>query len=499
MLWFAFIYYTHNTLEDALITYRYAKNIVAGKGFVFNLGEHVLGTTTPLLTILLALAGFVGGPSRIAIISTILMTSCGLVVGLFIYATLKHLGFPSLHSALAAGLFYLFQGIMVTSTGGMETPLVLLLMSASLYLLATERFVQSSIVLALLVLTRIDGLAWAFWIFLAMLIARRSFPTKEIAVFIVVLIPWVAFSVWYFGSPIPHSIVAKMTIGPSSDVARYQELKAYLKWFVGATGFDATAQPLSLWLFLGVIGILALLRKSRRQVLWPLIVFPPTFWLALFLGRAWVGFIWYLIPVSWCAAIVVATGISEFGIMLDEHVRRFGLLRIIPDIVVLCLFGYFSVAFLQTDLGAFRQWHDFQINEDGLRIQVGEWLRDNTPEGSKIAMEAIGYQAYYSDRYVIDLAGLVSPDVVQIRRVSASNADAFNRILTSLHPDYIVLRSVEVDQNQYFEGGLLFESTSQRDYFFSCYEEVKRFSAPDAKSYGETIGHLTVYRRKMDY
>jgi len=35
-------------LDDAYITFRYAQNLAAGLGFVYNAGERVLGTTTPL-------------------------------------------------------------------------------------------------------------------------------------------------------------------------------------------------------------------------------------------------------------------------------------------------------------------------------------------------------------------------------------------------------------------------------------------------------------------
>ncbi|MCC6188386.1 MAG: hypothetical protein IT318_05100, partial [Anaerolineales bacterium] len=35
------------TIDDAFITFRYARNLLAGSGLVFNPGENVLGTTTP--------------------------------------------------------------------------------------------------------------------------------------------------------------------------------------------------------------------------------------------------------------------------------------------------------------------------------------------------------------------------------------------------------------------------------------------------------------------
>ena len=42
------------TIDDAYITYRYAYNLLVGNGFVYNPGERVLGTTTPLYTLLMA-------------------------------------------------------------------------------------------------------------------------------------------------------------------------------------------------------------------------------------------------------------------------------------------------------------------------------------------------------------------------------------------------------------------------------------------------------------
>ena len=47
--------------DDAFITYRYAENLAGGLGFVYNAGERVYGTTTPLLTLVLAGAAM---PSR---------------------------------------------------------------------------------------------------------------------------------------------------------------------------------------------------------------------------------------------------------------------------------------------------------------------------------------------------------------------------------------------------------------------------------------------------
>jgi hypothetical protein len=54
------------TIDDSYITFRYARNLLAGEGFVYNPGEAILGTTTPLYALLMtglgALTGGVDAP-----------------------------------------------------------------------------------------------------------------------------------------------------------------------------------------------------------------------------------------------------------------------------------------------------------------------------------------------------------------------------------------------------------------------------------------------------
>lgn len=46
--------------EDSYITYRYAKNLAEGQGFVYNPGERYLGTTAPAYALFLAFFGLLG-------------------------------------------------------------------------------------------------------------------------------------------------------------------------------------------------------------------------------------------------------------------------------------------------------------------------------------------------------------------------------------------------------------------------------------------------------
>ena len=49
------------TIDDSYITFRYARSILAGQGFVYNPGQAVLGTTTPLYTFIMVILGFLTG------------------------------------------------------------------------------------------------------------------------------------------------------------------------------------------------------------------------------------------------------------------------------------------------------------------------------------------------------------------------------------------------------------------------------------------------------
>jgi hypothetical protein len=49
-------------IDDSFITYRYARNILSGNGFVYNPGERIMGTTTPFYTFsMVLLAALTGG------------------------------------------------------------------------------------------------------------------------------------------------------------------------------------------------------------------------------------------------------------------------------------------------------------------------------------------------------------------------------------------------------------------------------------------------------
>ena len=59
--------FRHYYWDDPYIISVYARNIINGNGFAFNVDERIFGTTTPLYTLLISLVGFLGADLPICI------------------------------------------------------------------------------------------------------------------------------------------------------------------------------------------------------------------------------------------------------------------------------------------------------------------------------------------------------------------------------------------------------------------------------------------------
>ncbi len=147
------------TIDDSYITYRYARNILAGQGFVYNPGEHVLGTTTPLYTALMVLGGALTGGTRapfpqIAILINALADG---IVCLLLLRMGRRLGFQ--YAGPGAALVWAIAPFSVTfAIGGLETSVFVLLMVGTACAHLENRHYLTMLLAALTLLTRPDAL-----------------------------------------------------------------------------------------------------------------------------------------------------------------------------------------------------------------------------------------------------------------------------------------------------------------------------------------------------
>lgn len=490
--WLWFRLYTGRTFEDALITFRFAQNLSSGKGFVFNEGERVLGTTTPLQTLLLAGIGKLIGSQNIPVAASVLMFCVGIATGLVTYAIFRRLGYGRNWSVVAMILFYGNNLILLTSVAGMETPLALFFMALSIYLLLQNRYTLALVACAFLVLTRIDGSVWFLLCLASIGLKTKRVPWQPIGASCLVLLPWFLFSYAYFGTVIPHTVLAKREIGAPAPVSLFHPdtVKFFALWYAKVFGCGHPVM-VPIWPFVIVAGLWKWWRYpgEDRWITRIIILFPVAFGLFLIAGNAQ-HFDWYLMPSLWCCLMLSTAGFRELVVWFQNRFKlrdvRFSYGFVFVFIAVYCW---------SQNTGRVERNRRFQANES-MRRSLGLWLHDNTPPDSLVLMEAIGYQGFYSQRRVLDLAGLISPSVVKLHKESRSNAETFYKIISGPRPDYIVLRSFEVDTNHHFHGGPLFENAAEKRYFAQHYKELKRFNGPypDPEVWGQ-IWHLTVFGR----
>lgn len=486
VLWALMAVRTRFTLEDAYITFRYSANLISGKGFVFNPGEHVLGTTTPLQTLLLTVLSYPFGPRAVPQVAAVIMPVFGLSAGLVMYLALSKRKVPILAAALGMALLYANVAVIRTGIGGMETPLALLLMAASLWALVSERPVATGILCGLLVLCRIDGLIWVMLIFGATLLKSRKAFLLQGTVFVLTLLPWAVFATLYFGSPVPTSVLAKGVVRPGMAHALSDPMRImkYARWFASGTGVGWGGW---IWLWLPVLAFGAWHALKRGLAL--MSVYPFAYAVLMYLGRA-PRYEWYLLPITFVTIPMAALGLYEAYRALTKRINPKAASYAGAILVIAMGIGYCAQVVPIT----LHRLETAQDNEDQFRRVVGLWLRDNAPPNALVAMEAIGYQGFFSERRIVDMAGLVTPKAIEYKRRTRRNGQIFNWVLEDFKPDYIVLRSFEVDTNRHFNGGPLFLTPEKESQFHATYREAARFEAPYPDS-APLVRHLTIYQR----
>ncbi|MBI3763727.1 MAG: hypothetical protein HY260_17930, partial [Chloroflexi bacterium] len=134
----------------------------------------------------------------------------------------------------------------------------------------------------------------------------------------------------------------------------------------------------------------------------------------------------YLLPAIPPLAVYGFDGLASWAQLNALSAVR----RISSRAWVLSLAGV-TVAFWIVGARAYAQ--DVRIVETEM-VAAARWLGSNTPPDALIAVHDIGAVGYFSHREILDLAGLVSPEVIPIIR----NQDALARLIVDSRADYLV-------------------------------------------------------------
>jgi hypothetical protein len=241
--------------DDAYVTLRYAANLIKGWGFVFNAGEHVLGTTSPLFALVLTAGGYIAGSRHLEEVAVTLGILGSLGTIYFCERILSAAGVPQAVEWTFLALIAFLPSFVANSVSGMETPVVVFLMSLSLYLYTKNRLMALSLTGVLLFLARFDT---GFWLLaLGIDIVYTTYRTKAwaalvrpLALFCAGSAAWLAFAKIYFGSVVPQSIVGKAVSHGAFELPDWRYVLTYLSAHVPAERFGVWGLPVVVLVFL---------------------------------------------------------------------------------------------------------------------------------------------------------------------------------------------------------------------------------------------------------
>jgi hypothetical protein len=406
-------YYSNHFADDSFITFRYAENIAGGKGFVYNQGERILGTSTPLYTLLLALLVKLGLP--ILPLARMINIGADCVSGILIFLMLRRF---KMGVATLAALFYaLFPRVIVWSISGMETSLYVLFIAASLYCYHKKNLGLTALFLGLTVLTRVDGVILGLAITVHFIRQHRRFPVKMVLGCIGVVLPWLVFSLLYFGSPIPNSVPGKKALYS----ATMWETPAWRIFWEFLFLRIKIGWPLLLLALAGVYNVFTRAQSYMIIALWTVLYF------LFFLFGASKMHMWYYVPFYLGYLILVALGFDLiferaggfWRKRIDSLGRRTTVaasLKALKIVVISAICLLAGLAYFQQMKRTFKLVAVEQIALEDIHKSIGLWLSENTHPTDTVCAEDIGYMGYYSGRYILDQDGLVSPQVIPFNR-----------------------------------------------------------------------------------
>lgn len=460
-----FLAQTSVTYEDSLISLRYAENLAQGRGLVYNPGERVFGASTPFYVLLLALLAALRLPDPLLLAKLLCAAADGATAVLWFRLLRREFGsaWPGTFFAVAFGASPL---LIQNSVSGMETSLALLCLTAAFAAERADRLTLLGVSLGLLMLVRPDGAVGALVILGARAGRERRLPWKPALLAAAIVLPWVLFAAWYYGTPVPNSIFAKAAAYNAHRHGLGPNLRRTL------THIAPYRTSLFQGLFNSVVvallaaGVVEIVRRRRRLLALPL--FWLAWWAYLVLPKTLL-FRWYYPPLTMSAYALAAVG---FGWMMAALARtkRGSHAPVAGAAVLAALLGCAVPWYTQARAEAALQ----QQAEEQVRKPLGRWLAEHTPPPARVAMEPIGYIGYYSGRRILDEVGLVSPEMIPLNRAGAG---WFGRALRRFEPDLVVERPFYLESNFTLNSGVpMFAGDEDLAWFSANYEPVREFT-----------------------
>jgi hypothetical protein len=451
-------------LDDAWIHQTFARNLINFHQWAFIPGQLTSGSTSPLWTMLLAVGYLIR-------LSPYIWTFLLGIILLFLASVLSEFivrdQLPEYKTKIPwVGIFMATEWHLAWAAGsGMET-----LFLGDIFLLIYFLSLKKSInwwwmggIVGVSIWIRPEGVTWLGPILLLMIIKKEGLKKKLanlgqfLTGFLVFIFLYFLFNYSLSGTAFPNTFYAKQI-----------EYSIVLKTSYIQRLFSLAILPLKgagLFLLPGsVLYLIQALRERQWNILFGGIWFFGYIVLYSLLLPVTYQYGRYLIPAM---PIFFIFGLMGMIKVLQSNENRF-IFRVLKKVWL------FSVLFVSMGfifIGGKAYADDVAFIESEM-VETSKWIEKNTKTGSIIAAHDIGALGYFGNRKILDLAGLISPDIIPIIRNEKSLAIK----LDELGADYLMTfpswyETLSEGKTKVFEG----------KYSFAVYEGHD---------------HMTVYRWK---
>lgn len=390
-------------LDDAWIHQVYARNLGTKGTMAFINGQPSTGSTAPAWSLLLALGYVLDIPHLYwaYILGTLFAILSAVIAALISNQYFGH----SISPIIVAVICILEWHLAWASLSGMEITLFMFLSLLFFYMLNRKSHpVWMGLLTGVAFLVRpesfllagVYGLSQLFqfkgkWKPLALKIGTFSITL------ILVVFPLIIFNYIHGGKPFPNTVSAKyLQYGfPWSPIKSIYFLVDVTKFFF--------LGPLLLLAPFFLLMVYRVWVKKEKDLIYPLVwmgslVGLYTFALPIIYhhGR-------YLMPLlPWIAII----GVEGVNIATD----RFRGMRIFWPVYKLALMVMLVVLWINHAATYALQVNLLQESH----VRIAEWIRNNTAPATVIATHDIGILGYMAEREIVDLVGLITPEVIPI-------------------------------------------------------------------------------------
>ncbi|NDJ36491.1 MAG: hypothetical protein GYB64_17695, partial [Chloroflexi bacterium] len=353
--------------DRAFITYRYAQNLAAGHGFVYNTGDpHLVSGVSPLYAALLAAID----PADLPLFGS-LLGAAGIALGSAALLAMPSDAKGRPVGAGAAAIMLAFPLLWLTL--GLETALWIGLCLAGIALYLRGVPWGTALILALATVLHPETLILAGVLVAAAIVEGRPFDVVPVSLYTVGVLAGLIWALNTFDNPL-----AFLQIDPTDTLAPNA--------WVGLGAFFAALFDLSLlWLVLPMLAVPGVLHVHAHP--WALVVVG---WGLLHVAVLAILFVpvypWSFAPLVPTFAVMAALGVAWIGQRIPAEQPRW-IAVVLAVLLIGGAAGESVVTVLTTSAGRGTDWLALAPAPVLARDrEVGAWLQENTPPSAVIGL-----------------------------------------------------------------------------------------------------------------